>query len=116
MVDRSQEKHMLRNIHFFNLKPGVDEDTAIAALDRDVAEYTQSLGCIERKTWKLLDAHPDGSAPAMYMNEALWSSQRAADSFGSSIEQDTSPLSLRVRAAFDCITVVQNLRFVDDEG
>ncbi len=107
---------MLRNIHFFNLKPGVDEATALAALNGDVAEYTKSLGCIERRTWKLLNAHPDGSAPALYMNEALWSSQSAADSFAPSIEQDTSPLSMRVRAAFDCITIVQNLRFVDDKG
>ncbi len=43
---------MLRNIHFFNLKPGVDEATALAALNGDVAEYTKSLGCIERRTWK----------------------------------------------------------------
>jgi hypothetical protein len=29
---------MLRNIHFFNLKPGVDEATALAVLDGVVVD------------------------------------------------------------------------------
>jgi hypothetical protein len=107
---------MLRNIHFFNLKPGVDEATALAVLDGDVVEYAKSHGCIERRTWKLLDAHPDGSAPALYLNEALWPSQALADAYARTFGQDESPLAKRAGAVFECITIVQNLRFVDDEG
>lgn len=110
------ESHAAKHSFFFNLKPGVDEATALAVLDGDLVEYAKSLGCIERRTWKLLDVHPNGSAPALYLNEALWPSQKLADAFSWNFSKDESPLAVRVRAAFDYITIVQNLRFVDDEG
>ncbi len=74
---------MLRNIHFFNIKPGVDVARILSLVDHEFAEYAKTFGCLERKTYKLLDAHAEGKPAklAMYMNESLWPSQKEADAF-----------------------------------
>ena len=76
---------MLRNIHFFSIKPGVDAARIVHLWDHDIAAYAKTHGCIERKTWKLLDAGPHGdpAQAATYMNESLWPSQKEADAFSS---------------------------------
>ena len=72
---------MLRNIHFFNIKAGTDEKRMLHLLDNEVAEYAKTFGCLERKTWKLLDARSHGqpAQSAAYMNESLWPSQKEAE-------------------------------------
>lgn len=49
---------MVRVIHFFNLKPGADEAQMLRLVDQGLREITKPYGCLERKTWKLLDATP----------------------------------------------------------
>ena len=65
---------MLRNIHFFNIKLRADEKRILYLMDVAFANYAKGFGCLERKTWKLLDAHAGGQdvESAMYMNEVLW--------------------------------------------
>ena len=107
---------MLRNLHFFNIKPGVDEARILYLWDHVVAEYAQTRGCIERKTWKLLDARSgDGQAQAtLYMNEAIWPSQKAADAFG----QAEMPAEVRqaIDELFGGIESHTTLRYVDASG
>jgi len=71
---------MLRNIHFINIKPGADEERMLYLLNHEYAEYAKTFGCIERKTWKLLDAHHldlgEPAESATYLNESLWPSQK----------------------------------------
>ena len=78
---------MVRVIHFFNLKPGADEAQMLALVNQGLLEITKFYGCLERKTWKLLDANAQGQPTpvAAYLNEALWSSQEAADTFAHAV-------------------------------
>jgi hypothetical protein len=107
---------MLRNIHFFNLKPGADKERILHLMDHDLAEYARSMGCIERKTWRLLDARSGGepTTAADYMNEALWPDQETADAFGQAARSEA------VKQLFDeilaKIEVEKTIRYVDDEG
>ena len=107
---------MLRNIHLFNLKPGIDAAKTLAVIDGELADYARALGCIERKTWELLDNHPDDTSQAMYLNEALWPDLQAANSFGAAFSQDQSERAMRIRSALDSVTIVQTVRYVDDAG
>jgi hypothetical protein len=76
---------MLRVIHFLNIRAGADEQRTLRLLNDELADYARGYGCIERKTWKLLDANPTEHNQAVqvatYINEALWPSQQAADAF-----------------------------------
>jgi hypothetical protein len=74
---------VLRNIHFINIKPGASEKRMLYLMDNELADYAKTFGCIERKTWKLLDARSQGKPveAATYLNESLWPSQDAADAF-----------------------------------
>jgi len=107
---------MLRNIHFFNIKPGVGKERILYLLDHKVAEHAQTFGCIERKTWKLLDAQAQGQpvGSAAYMNESLWPSQEAANAYSRAERPE------EVRKWLDellaGIEVVKTVRYVDDGG
>lgn len=107
---------MLRNIHFFNIKEGADEARMRHMLDVELAENAATFGCIERKTWRLLDAHAGGKAiaAAQYMNESLWPSQAEADAFSRAA---SGP---EVKAWLDelmgGIEIVQTVRYVDEAG
>jgi hypothetical protein len=107
---------MLRNLHFFNIKPGVDEARILYLWDHVVAEYARSRGCIERRTWKLLDVRAGGeqTQAALYLNEALWPSQQAADAFG----QTEMPAEVRkaIDELFSGIESHRNLRYADAGG
>jgi hypothetical protein len=76
-------KIVLRNIHFFNIRSGVDEKRILHLIDNDLVEYAKSFGCIERRTLKRLDSSVKGNpAPSpAYMNESLWPSRKEADAF-----------------------------------
>ena len=107
---------MLRNIHFFNIKPGADEKRILYLMDVKWAESAKSFGCLERKTWKLLDAHAGGQVAesAMYMNEALWPSQKAADAFTQAERsEEEEKLIKEWRQSTD---IVKTVRYVDAEG
>jgi hypothetical protein len=46
---------MIRVVHVFNVKRSVPEDAFIAWLDARLDVITRDFGCLERKTWILLD-------------------------------------------------------------
>jgi hypothetical protein len=110
---------MLRTIHFLNIKPDADTERMLSLLD-EVAAYSKTFGCIERKTWKVLDSHTwqperQETAPlATYMNESLWPSQREADTFS---QAHTSDEWKRIwDESSNGIEFVLTLRYVDSEG
>ena len=106
---------MLRNIHFFNIKPGADEERILYLLDHELVALAKTYGCIERKTWKLLNARAGGqpAESAAYMNESLWPSQEAADAFS---RVDRSKLDEWHGEMMSGIEVVKTVRYVDEEG
>jgi hypothetical protein len=70
---------MIRVVHLFDLKRGVDERSFIEWLDAKLDVAARQFGCSERRTWKLLDGftgsylmpHPVRDRPR-YVNEAYW--------------------------------------------
>jgi hypothetical protein len=107
---------MLRNIHFFNIKPGADEKRVLHLVDYELAEYAKTFGCIERKTWKFLNASVKGqpAESAAYLNESLWPSQKEADA----ISQAERPEEIQKwwEELLLGIDIVKTVRYVDDEG
>jgi hypothetical protein len=104
---------MLRNIHFFNIRPGADEKRMLYILDHDVAEYAMTFGCIERRTLRLLDAtsHGQPAQSAAYINESIWPSRKEADAFTySDPPEDTQRV---LRDLLDGIEVEKTVRYVD---
>lgn len=78
---------MLRLIHSFSIRPGIDADSFINWLDAALWEKSKPFGCLERKTWIFLDGIEgtyETGKPARrprYLNEAFWVSQQAAEEF-----------------------------------
>ena len=107
---------MLRNIHFFNIKPGADEARILYLGDHELVEYSRTYGCLERKTWKLLDAHAGGQPveSATYLSEALWPSQEAADAF--SRAERPEDVKKWWKELVDGLEIVKTVRYVDAEG
>jgi hypothetical protein len=110
---------VLRNSHYFNIKPGVDAERIISIIDNEIAAHAKTFGCIERKTWKLLDFHnwneevPLAPPPATYLNESLWPSQKEADAFGQS--EDSGEIKALMEELFNGAEFVLSVRYVDDE-
>ena len=78
---------MLRVIHAYNIKPGVEEQSFVEWLDSKLDETTRRFGCIGRKTWVFLDGfegtyerHHDIRRPK-YLNEAFWVGEEASNNF-----------------------------------
>ena len=92
---------MLRNHHFFTIKPGADTDRILSLMDNEFAAYAKTYGCIERKTWKQLDLHswdrPADPAPNLgtYLNKALWPSQQEADAFSQAYSPEKAPAEIK---------------------
>ncbi len=62
-------KRVVRTVNnFFNIKSGADEARMLHLWNHEAAQYAKTFGCIERKTWKLLDASSQGTS-AQYVNE-----------------------------------------------
>ncbi len=108
---------MLRLIHAFNIRPGVDADSFINWLDATLWEKSRPFGCLERKTWVFLDGIEgtyEQGKPARrpkYLNEAFWVSHQAAEKFR---EWLLSPAAADFRKRmFDGITDHSVLRYVD---
>ncbi len=78
---------MLRVVHVFDVKPGVQETSFIEWLDSRLDEITRGYGCLERKTWVFIDGihgnYTKGKPEIRpkYLNEAFWPSQQHADNF-----------------------------------
>ncbi len=68
---------MLRNIHLVNIKPGANEARMLHLIRVELARMAQAYGCIERKTWRFLNAttNDQPSSGATYLDESLWPSQ-----------------------------------------
>lgn len=107
---------MLRNVHYFHFKPAADKDRILHLLDHDLADFAKSLGCIERKTWRLLDARAHGQpiTDAEYINEALWPSQEVADAFGQAERSDA--VNQFLSEIFGAIEIEKTVRYVDEGG
>jgi hypothetical protein len=70
---------MIRVVHLFDLKRGVDESSFIEWLDAKLDVAARRFGCVDRKNWKLLDGftgsylmpHEVRDRPR-WVNEAYW--------------------------------------------
>jgi hypothetical protein len=107
---------MLRNIHFFRFKPGADKERILRLMDHDLAEYARSMGCIERRTWRLLDARSGGepTTASDYMNESLWPDQETADAFGRAARSET--VQQLMDEILANIEIERTVRYVAEEG
>ena len=79
---------MIRVVHLFNVRNNVEEAGFVEWLEAKLNSATQAHGCVDRKTWVLLDGFEGSYAnpkPARnrpkYVMEAYWTDQRAADRF-----------------------------------
>jgi hypothetical protein len=78
---------MLRVIHAYDIKPGIEERSFVEWLDSQLDQTTKKFGCIGRKTWIFLDGFEgtyENQRPAKrprYLNEAFWVSEEAANNF-----------------------------------
>lgn len=70
---------MIRVVHLFDVKPGVSEPAFLEWLDAKLGTAAARFGCVDRKTWVLLDGfvgtysqpRPVHDRPK-YVNEAYW--------------------------------------------
>jgi hypothetical protein len=70
---------MIRVVHLFDLKKGVNERAFIEWLDGKLDEASRRFGCVDRKSWILLEGfvgdyrHPTQVTDRpKYVNEAYW--------------------------------------------
>ncbi|MBI3997629.1 MAG: hypothetical protein HY355_01260 [Armatimonadetes bacterium] len=108
---------MLRVVHVYSIKPGVDEQSFVEWLDSQLDEITRRFGCIGRTTWIFLDGFEgtyDRPRPARrprYLNEAFWVGEEAANNFRKWL---LSPEAEAFRKRwFDSIIDHTVLRYVD---
>jgi hypothetical protein len=71
---------MIRVVHLFDLKKGVGEKAFLEWLDAKLGTAARQFGCVDRKTWLLLDGFVGSyTSPRSvhdrpkYVNEAYWS-------------------------------------------
>lgn len=108
---------MLRVIHAFDLKPGIEERTFVEWLDSQLDQVTKRFGCLGRKTWVFVDGM-DGTyergTPARrprFLNEAFWVGEEAANNFRKwLLSEEGRPLRTRW---FDAIVNHTVLRYLD---
>jgi len=106
---------MLRNIHLINIKLGADEARMLHLINVELTRIARANGCIERKTWRFLDAaHGQALPVAAYLNESLWPNQKTADVFGRA-SRSTEDQAL-LDELFAGIEIVETMRYVDVEG
>ena len=70
---------MIRVVHLFDVKKGVAEAAFVEWLDAKLSTAARDFGCVDRKTWALLDGFEGSYARpkpvknrARYVNEAYW--------------------------------------------
>ena len=108
---------MLRLIHSFDVKPGVEVESFVEWLDHELWVRSEPFGCTERKTWIYLDGidgnyeHGKPARRPRYLNEAFWPHQQAAENFRQwLLSEEASGFR---RRWFDGITNHTVLRYVD---
>ncbi len=79
---------MLRVVHLFDLKKGVDERAFIEWLDAQLDSVARRFGCVDRKNWVLLGGFTGSyhnrktvKGRPRYVNEAFWTDEASADRF-----------------------------------
>jgi len=106
-------------MHFFNIKPDADEARMFHLINHGLLGYTRAYGCLERKTWTLVDATAQAipAATAAYVNEALWPSQKAADAFARDWMGDVPNEVKEFRSELDSgVETVLTVRYIDEAG
>jgi hypothetical protein len=110
---------MIRVVHLFNVKSSVEEAGFIEWLEARLTAATRSHGCVERKSWVLLDGFegsymkptPVKNRPK-YVIEAYWMDQKAADGFRRWMLETKEGRDLHKRW-FDSVTDHTTLRYVE---
>lgn len=79
---------MIRVVHLFDLKKDVNERAFIEWLDANLDSVARRFGCVDRKTWVLLDGFTGTyvsrkvvKGRPKYVNEAFWMDQASPDRF-----------------------------------
>jgi hypothetical protein len=79
---------MIRVVHLFDLKKGVSEDAFLQWLDAKLGTAARQFGCVERRTWLLLDGFTGTYQQPKavhdrprYVNEAYWNDREGPDKF-----------------------------------
>lgn len=79
---------MIRVVHLFDVKQGVRETEFIEWLDTKLDVAARQFGCVDRRTWVLLDGFVgDYSHPRpvkdrpKYVNEAYWPDMNGVNQF-----------------------------------
>lgn len=110
---------MLRVVHLFDLGKGVSERDFIPWLDAKLDSATTQFGCVERKSWQLLDGFGGSyvsqkplKARPRFVTEAYWTDAAAADRFREWLTGTTEGRALHDRW-FGSITNHTVLRYVD---
>jgi hypothetical protein len=83
-----EEDPMIRVVHLFDIKKGVVEREFIEWLDGQLDSAARRFGCVDRKTWVLLDGFTGSylsqkvvKKRPKYVNEAHWTDQVSPDRF-----------------------------------
>jgi hypothetical protein len=110
---------MIRVVHLFNVKNAVEESGFVEWLEARLNEATRRHGCVDRKTWVLLDGFegsytrpkPVRNRPK-YVMEAYWADQGAADRFRNWLMDTEEGREVHDRW-FESVTDHTTLRYVE---
>ncbi len=110
---------MIRVVHLFNVRKSVEETGFIEWLEARLSTAAGLHGCLERKSWVLLDGfegsylkpNPVKNRPK-YVIVAYWSDQRAADGFRKWLLETEEGRELHGRW-FSSVTDHTTLRYVE---
>lgn len=79
---------MIRVVHLFDVKKGVDERAFIEWLDQNLEAVARRFGCVERKSWLLVEGFTgDYTRPSevrgrpRFVNEAYWNDMEGPREF-----------------------------------
>ena len=107
---------MMRNIVFFDLKPGADKAKLWQVMN-EVAGYLLAKGCIERRTLRFHDARDSSLEPILsgepqYMNEELWPTVESADAALAAMPEDLRAKRSGLR---QMVQIRKAIRYVEEE-
>ena len=110
---------MIRVVHLFNVRKGIEEASFVEWLEARLNTATAAHGCVDRKTWILLDGFEGSysrpkpvSKRPKYVIEAHWTDQRAADGFRRWLMETPEGKELHDRW-FGSVTDHTTLRYVE---
>ena len=110
---------MIRVVHLFNVRNNVEESGFVEWLEARLNEESRKCGCVDRKTWVLLDGfegsymkpQPTKRRPR-YVIEAYWTDQQAADRFRKWLMETPEGKELHEKW-FSSVTDHATLRYVE---